>query len=104
MKSIIHFLAVILLIMISSCKKDEDSLQPTSECTFGIRHDKSLSTNYPGGLLAFDFDHLNGCINSLGDLLVNQDEDYLGSGTSTAKALYFEGTTVTGDSVAALCL
>ena len=55
-------------------------------------------TTYPGGLLAFDFDHPDGTVNALGDELVNDDEATLGSGTSSPMALNFEGTTVTGDS------
>lgn len=54
--------------------------------------------NYPGGLLAFDFDNPTGTINTLGDNVVNEDEGYLGTGTSASTALNFEGTTVTGDS------
>ena len=53
---------------------------------------------YNGGLLAFDFDNPSGSINSLGDAIVNEDEGLLGNGTSTAMALDFEGTTVSGDS------
>lgn len=53
---------------------------------------------YPGGLLAFDFDHPQGKTNSLGDEVVNADEALLGSGTSGSKPLNLEGTTVEGDS------
>lgn len=53
---------------------------------------------YPGGLLAFDFDHPQGKINSLGDDLVNADEALLGPGTSESTALNLEGSTVEGDS------
>lgn len=53
---------------------------------------------YTGGLLAFDFDSPDGTINSLGDDIVNEEESYLGSGTSDAQALEFEGATVEGDS------
>jgi hypothetical protein len=53
---------------------------------------------YTGGLLAFDFDSPEGNVNSLGDNLVNEDEKTLGSGTSDAMALPYEGTTVEGDS------
>ena len=55
-------------------------------------------TSYPGGLLAFDFDNPDGTINSLGDGIINEDESYLGNGSSTATSLDFEGTTVEGDS------
>ncbi|MBV6655739.1 MAG: trypsin-like serine protease [Mameliella sp.] len=54
--------------------------------------------NYFGGLLAFDFDNPAGTINALGDDIVNEDEGYLGPGTSSSVALELEGTTVTGDS------
>lgn len=53
---------------------------------------------YFGGLLAFDFDNPDGNINTLGDDIINEDEGYLGSGSSLPNALDFEGTTVTGDS------
>lgn len=53
---------------------------------------------YNGGLLAFDFDDPEALINSLGDDLVSQDEETLGSGNSMAGALDYEGTTVQGDS------
>lgn len=56
------------------------------------------SVDYDGGLLAFDFDNPDGSINSLGDNTINEDEGYLGTGTSSSTALDFEGTTVTGDS------
>jgi len=56
------------------------------------------SVNYSGGLLAFDFDDPEGNINSLGDNIINTDENILGPGTSTSGALEFEGTTVEGDS------
>lgn len=58
----------------------------------------TASVTFNGGLLAFDFDNPSGTINSLGDNIINADEAILGSGTSTAGALDFEGTTVTGDS------
>ena len=54
--------------------------------------------DYTGGLLAFDFDNPTGTINSLGDDTINEDEGYLGVGTSSPMALNLEGTTVTGDS------
>ncbi|MEM6772808.1 MAG: trypsin-like serine protease, partial [Bacteroidota bacterium] len=54
--------------------------------------------SYTGGLLAFDFDHPNGMLNSLGDGLQNPDETLLGSGSSAANALNLEGSTVQGDS------
>ncbi|MEM1327670.1 MAG: trypsin-like serine protease [Bacteroidota bacterium] len=54
--------------------------------------------NYEGGLLAFDFDHPLGSINTLGDEIINEEEQLLGAGNSTAEALDFEGTTVQGDS------
>ena len=54
--------------------------------------------NYTGGLLAFDFDNPSGTINSLGDDFISEDESYLGTGSSMAEALDFEGTTVEGDS------
>ena len=53
---------------------------------------------YEGGLLAFDFDHPNGGVNTLGDNIVNEDEDLLGPGRSEAVALNLEATTVEGDS------
>ncbi len=54
--------------------------------------------DYPGGLLAFDFDDPAGTLNTLGDDIVNEDEGYLGLGSSSSMALSFEGTTVEGDS------
>lgn len=54
--------------------------------------------NYPGGLLAFDFDHPDGSLNTLGDAIINADEAELGNGSSDATALNFEGTTTAGDS------
>ena len=66
-----------------------------------IRMDLQTATggkNYPGGLLAFDFDHPEGTINSLGDGIINEDEKILGVGTSDPMALAFEGSTVEGDS------
>lgn len=56
------------------------------------------NTTYTGGLLAFDFDNPEETINSLGDDLVNEDEDRLGAGTSDATCQILEGTTITGDS------
>lgn len=53
---------------------------------------------YNGGLLAYDFDAPNGLINALGDALISEDEKRLGNGSSDAKPLDFEGTTVEGDS------
>ncbi|MEL6538800.1 MAG: trypsin-like serine protease, partial [Bacteroidota bacterium] len=55
-------------------------------------------TTYPGGLLAFDFDDLDGFVNSLGDDDVTTDEVILGDGTSEAVAIEFEAGTVQGDS------
>lgn len=55
-------------------------------------------TTYSGGLLAFDFDSPKGNVNSLGDNFISEDEEYLGTGTSSANALTYEGTTVEGDS------
>ncbi|MFV1884455.1 MAG: S1 family peptidase [Balneola sp.] len=54
--------------------------------------------SYSGGLLAFDFDDPDGNINSLGDNIINEDEQILGAGTSSSGALSFEGATVSGDS------
>ncbi len=54
--------------------------------------------SYTGGLLAFDFDNPAETINTLGDNVVNSDENVLGSGSSSANCLDYEGTTVTGDS------
>lgn len=54
--------------------------------------------SYGGGLLAFDFDDPDGKVNSLGDAVINRDEDLLGSGTSSAEAKALEGTTIQGDS------
>jgi hypothetical protein len=53
---------------------------------------------YSGGILAFDFDSPDGNVNSLGDSYESEDEKNLGSGTSDAMALPYEGTTVEGDS------
>ncbi len=55
-------------------------------------------TTYEGGLLAFDFDAPSESINSLGDNIINEDENLLGDGSSSPDALEFEGTTVEGDS------
>lgn len=54
--------------------------------------------NYGGGLLAFDFDGPDGKVNSLGDGVVNRDEELLGLGTSAADAKELEGSTKEGDS------
>jgi len=54
--------------------------------------------NYYGGLLAFDFDKPDGSINSLGDNVLNSDEQILGTGTSSNFCTNFEGATVQGDS------
>ncbi|MEM1358746.1 MAG: trypsin-like serine protease [Bacteroidota bacterium] len=59
---------------------------------------QSGGVNYPGGLLAFDFDDPGQIINVLGDDEVNPDESTLGGGDSSAGALDLEGTTVEGDS------
>ncbi len=53
---------------------------------------------FPGGLLAFDFDHPGGLVNSLGDNRQSSDEPLLGGGNSSATALNLEGSTVEGDS------
>lgn len=53
---------------------------------------------YSGGLLAFDFDNPESTSNTLNDAIVNEEEAFLGKGTSDATPLEYEGTTVTGDS------
>lgn len=53
---------------------------------------------YTGGLLAMDFDHPDGSINTLGDAVKNADEIFLGDGDSSPTALELEGSTVEGDS------
>lgn len=53
---------------------------------------------YVGGLLAIDFDSPNQNINSLGDDVVNEEEDLLGAGSSSPSATEFEGMAVPGDS------
>lgn len=59
---------------------------------------KKNNVSYEGGLFAFDFDSPDGLFNTLGDAIINLQEKALGSGTSAATALAFEGTTVQGDS------
>lgn len=58
----------------------------------------SNGKNYNGGLLAFDFDHPAGVINTLGDDTFNEEELLLGKGTSSETCLELEGTTIEGDS------
>lgn len=53
---------------------------------------------YFGGLLAFDFDHPDGTVNTLGDDYESDDEKLLGGGTSSSSALEYESGTVEGDS------
>jgi|GEM_PF-359680 len=58
----------------------------------------SNGVTYDGGLLAYDFDHPDETINSLGDDVINDDEALLGTGDSDAQPLDYEGGTVQGDS------
>lgn len=59
---------------------------------------ESNGVTYNGGLLAFDFDHPDETINSLGDDIINADEELLGIGDSAPEPLDYEGATVQGDS------
>lgn len=61
------------------------------------RSDES-GREWPGGVLAVDFDSPMGDINSLGDEFFSDEELDLGEGDSSAEALAFEGATVAGDS------
>ncbi|HAP62775.1 MAG TPA: hypothetical protein DCR93_25855, partial [Cytophagales bacterium] len=59
---------------------------------------RANGVTYGGGLLAFDFDDLDGFVNSLGDDDITTDEEILGDGTSEALAIEYEAGTVQGDS------